>query len=71
MKRYIVSGVILIILLVILSITVLVAYSWLPAKIHYEIKKTFLISQDGDEANIYLGIIVPRVVHTRQSKIWI
>ncbi len=60
MKRYIISGVILIILLVILSITVLVAYSWLPAKIHYEIKKTFLISQDGDEANIYLGIIVPK-----------
>ena len=60
MKRYIINGVSLIVLLVILSITVLVAYSWFPAKIHYEIKETFLISQDGDEANIYLGIIVPK-----------
>lgn len=60
MKSYLISGVSLIILLVILSITVLVAYSWFPAKIHYQIKKNFRISQDGDAANIYFGIIVPK-----------
>ena len=60
MKKYLVSGVSLIIILVILSITVLFAYSWLPAKIHYQIHKTFQISQIDDGAYVYLGIIVPQ-----------
>ena len=60
MKRYLVSGVSLITILVILSITVLFAYSWLPAKIHYQIHKTFRISQIEDGTYIYLGIVVPQ-----------
>jgi len=60
MKRYLILGVSLIIILAILSITVLVSYSWFPANIHYQIKKTFRISQNGDGATINLGIIVPK-----------
>lgn len=60
MKRYLIIGVSLIIILVILSITVLVTYSWLPANIQYHIKKTFRIYQNGDGVNINLGIIVPK-----------
>jgi hypothetical protein len=60
MKRYLIFGVYVVSSLLILSITVIAAYYWYPAKINYQIKKTFRISTGGGAASIYLGILIPQ-----------
>jgi transglutaminase-like putative cysteine protease len=60
MKSYIIFGVCSIIILVILTITVIVAFFWFPAKIHYRINLSFLVTMNGETTDIYLGILVPK-----------
>ena len=58
--QYLIIGVNLIIILALLSITAVGAYTLLPAKINYHITKTFNISQDIGDAKIYLGLVLPK-----------
>lgn len=58
--QYLITAVSLIIVLALLSVTAVGAYTLLPAKIHYHITKTFKISQDTGDAQIYLGLILPK-----------
>ncbi|UCD97564.1 MAG: transglutaminase domain-containing protein [Chloroflexota bacterium] len=60
MKRILAIGLVVILVLTILSTTAYFAYTWLPAKIHYHVTKSFLISQSADSAQVYLGILIPR-----------
>ena len=59
-KKYILSGVSLVICLVILSVTVFGAYLWLPASVHYHITEEYQISPNDDQGTIYLGVILPK-----------
>jgi len=58
--QYLITAASLVIVLALLSITALGAYTLLPAKIHYHIIKTFRISQDSGDAQIYLGLVLPK-----------
>ena len=58
--QYLVAAATLLICLLLLSTTALGAYTLLPAKVHYHIAKKFYIIQHIGEAQIYLGLLLPR-----------
>jgi len=58
--QYLVAAATLLICLLLLSITALGAYTLLPAKVHYHIAKKFSINQYAGEAQIYLGLLLPK-----------
>ena len=58
--RYLFAGVSLTIILAILSITVLGAFFWLPASIHYQISEKYQISLKEGDISIYLGVLLPK-----------
>jgi hypothetical protein len=58
--RYLITAAGLFAVIALLSITALGAYTLLPAKIHYHIEKTFHISQETGDAQIYLGLMLPK-----------
>lgn len=58
--QYLVAAATLFICLLLLSITALGAYTILPAKVNYHITKTFNITQQVGEAQIFLGLLLPR-----------
>jgi len=58
--QYLVAASMLILVLIVLAITAVSAYALLPAKVHYHIKKAFHVSQDAGDANIYLGVVLPK-----------
>lgn len=60
LKRYLLSGVIVITILVVLIVAVLGAYLWLPANVHYHITERYLISANDDQWSVYLGVILPK-----------
>lgn len=45
--------------LTLLSVTAFGAYTLLPAKVHYHVSKTFLISQEINKAQVFLGLLLP------------
>jgi transglutaminase-like putative cysteine protease len=59
-SQYLVAAATLFICLLLLSITAIGAYTILPAKVNYHITKTFTITQQVGEAQIYLGLLLPR-----------
>ncbi|MFN2214747.1 MAG: transglutaminase-like domain-containing protein [Anaerolineales bacterium] len=58
--RYLITAASLVAILALLSITALGAYTLLPAKIHYRITKTFHIYQTTGDAEINLGLMLPK-----------
>jgi transglutaminase-like putative cysteine protease len=58
--QYLVAAASLFICILLLSITALGAYTLLPAKVHYHIAKKFSITQHVGEAQIYLGLLLPK-----------
>ena len=58
--QYLAAAGIFILVLAILALTAVSAYALLPAKVHYHIKKTFQVSQDSGDTNIYLGLMLPK-----------
>ena len=58
--HYLITAGSLVAILALLSITALGAYTLLPAKIHYRITKTFHISQNAGDADINLGLMLPK-----------
>jgi hypothetical protein len=59
-SQYLFAAATLFICILVLSITALGAYTILPAKVNYHIAKTFSITQHVGEAQIYLGLLLPR-----------
>ena len=59
-SQYLFAAATLLICVLLLSITALGAYTILPAKVNYHIAKTFTITQHVGEAQIYLGLLLPR-----------
>ncbi|MGW8225013.1 MAG: transglutaminase-like domain-containing protein [Anaerolineales bacterium] len=58
--RYLITAAGLLVVLALLSITALGAYTLLPAKIHYHVIKTFHFTQETGNAQIYLGLMLPK-----------
>jgi hypothetical protein len=59
-QQYTTWGVTLFLCISIIAVSLLSAYLWFPAKIHYHIIENHIITASSDHANIQLGIIVPR-----------
>ena len=59
-SQYLFAAATLFICVLLLSITALGAYTILPAKVNYHITKIFTIKQHAGEAQIYLGLLLPR-----------
>lgn len=49
----------LFICILLLSVTAFGSYTLLPAKVHYHVSKIFLISQEIDNAQVFLGLLLP------------
>lgn len=60
LQLYVITAVMVILVFGLLSLTVIGAYVFLPANLHYHIKKTFSISQETGDAIVYLGVILPK-----------